>query len=83
MCNLTAREKEILSLLLEGKSNEDIAQELRISTGTVKNRLTGIYAELGVASSRQLFPRMGQIREILASEWEQMQDDLRKEKGGA
>ena len=48
--SLSAREKEVLSRLAEGGSNNQIAQVLEISAATVKNHLSTIYSKLGVKS---------------------------------
>ena len=50
---LTARELEILKLLTEGLSNQEIAQKLILSIGTVKVHTNHIYAKLGVRSRSQ------------------------------
>lgn len=42
------REKEILQLLGQGKTNQTIAQELHLSHGTVRNYVTQILNRLGV-----------------------------------
>ncbi len=47
---MTAREREVLSLMSEGLSNKEIALRLRISPKTVEKVLTGIYRKLGVSS---------------------------------
>ncbi len=47
---LTAREREILRLVREGKTNTEIAGELWVSPGTVKKHLEHAYEKLGVAS---------------------------------
>ncbi len=51
---ITEREKEIITLILQGKSNKDIEDELFISLGTVKNHLYNIYKKLNVKSRTQL-----------------------------
>lgn len=45
---LSAREREVLAWLAEGKSNAEIAFLLEISPGTVKKHLENIYTKLGV-----------------------------------
>ena len=47
---LTAREREILHLVGEGRTNAQIAAELWITTSTVKKHLENVYEKLGVAS---------------------------------
>ncbi|MGW4024556.1 response regulator [Streptomyces sp. NPDC005009] len=45
---LSAREREVLTLVARGTSNREIARELFISEATVKTHLTHLYAKLGV-----------------------------------
>jgi len=45
---LTAREREILDLVAEGKTNSEIAERLWVSPGTVRKHLNNVYAKLGV-----------------------------------
>lgn len=47
--SLTAREREVMGLLVKGHSNRDIAQELFLTPKTVKNHLRNIYMKLGVS----------------------------------
>jgi DNA-binding NarL/FixJ family response regulator len=47
---LTPRQQEVLALMVQGKSNRDIAQELGLSESTVKVHLAGIFRALGVSS---------------------------------
>lgn len=47
---LTRREGEILRLLAMGKSNAEIAKELHLTAGTVKNHITRIYDKLEVTT---------------------------------
>jgi DNA-binding NarL/FixJ family response regulator len=47
---LTAREQEVLHLLAEGLSNNELATVLRLSEHTVKNHLFRIYDKLGVSN---------------------------------
>ncbi|HEX4898764.1 MAG TPA: LuxR C-terminal-related transcriptional regulator [Candidatus Limnocylindrales bacterium] len=48
--SLTIREREIVYLVGQGKSNAVIARELWITPGTVKKHLENVYAKLGVSS---------------------------------
>jgi DNA-binding NarL/FixJ family response regulator len=50
---LTAREIEILRLLAAGYNNREIADELVITEGTVKNHITNILGKLGVRDRTQ------------------------------
>ena len=51
---LTTREREILKLIAEGKSNRDIAQLLFISTRTVENHRAHIMQKLGFKKVTEL-----------------------------
>jgi DNA-binding NarL/FixJ family response regulator len=44
---LTEREMEVLKMVAKGASNKDIADQLVIAEGTVKNHLTNILSKLG------------------------------------
>jgi DNA-binding CsgD family transcriptional regulator len=48
--SFTGREREIVDLLMEGKSNRQIAQALGIAEATVKKHLHHVYRKLGVRS---------------------------------
>jgi NarL family two-component system response regulator LiaR len=50
---LTDREMEVLRLLAQGKSNQDIADELIIGIKTVKFHVTNLLAKLGVEDRTQ------------------------------
>jgi DNA-binding NarL/FixJ family response regulator len=50
---LSERELEILSLITSGASNKEIASQLSIAEGTVKNHVTHILAKLGVRDRTQ------------------------------
>lgn len=51
---LTDREKEILQLLAEGKSNKDVATTLDLSTYTVETHRTHIMQKLNLHSSAEI-----------------------------
>jgi DNA-binding CsgD family transcriptional regulator len=44
---LSPRERRVLDLLAEGRSNKEIARELGVSANTVKTHLANVYAKLG------------------------------------
>lgn len=46
--HLTHREKEVLSLLAQGRTRAYIQEELVLSVSTVKTHISHIYAKLGV-----------------------------------
>lgn len=50
---LTAREREILDLLTQGKRPGEIGDTLFLSVKTVKNHLTSVYQKLGVETGAQ------------------------------
>jgi DNA-binding CsgD family transcriptional regulator len=52
--DLSKREQEILMLVLEGKSNTQIEDELFISYNTVKNHIYNIFQKTGVKTRHQL-----------------------------
>lgn len=52
---LTRRETEIVLLLLDGVSREDISEQLFIAPNTLKKHVLHIYKKLGVSSWRELF----------------------------
>jgi two-component system response regulator NreC len=51
---LTEREKEVLQLLAEGKSNKDIANMLNLSTNTVETHRTRLMQKLNLHSSAEI-----------------------------
>jgi DNA-binding CsgD family transcriptional regulator len=53
------REKEVIELLLQGKSNKQIALSLDISQNTVEYHLKNIYKKLGVNSRVEAVLRLG------------------------
>jgi DNA-binding NarL/FixJ family response regulator len=57
---LTLREREVLTLMAEGRSNAGIAASLSISTGSVEKHVAGIFAKL------DLPPSQGDNRRVLA-----------------
>ena len=60
MAALTPREREVLSLMAEGRSNAGIAATLVISPGVVEKHVASIFAKLGLP------PAEGDNRRVLA-----------------
>ena len=54
---LTDREREILELVAQGKSNQQITRQLVISPKTVRNHISNIFAKLHVADRAQAIVR--------------------------
>ena len=54
---LSDREREVLQLIADGKSNKEIALELFLAVGTVKKHLNNIFGKLGVESRTQAIAR--------------------------
>jgi DNA-binding CsgD family transcriptional regulator len=55
---LSGRESEIVPLIIEGLSNDDIASRLFISRHTVKNHVTSIFRKAGVTNRFELLKRI-------------------------
>jgi DNA-binding NarL/FixJ family response regulator len=50
---LTAREVEVLALIAEGLTNQEIARELHVSTATVKTHINNLFAKTGIKDRAQ------------------------------
>ena len=50
---LTTRERETLALIATGRSNDEIAREMRISLNSVKSYIRSAYRKTGVQSRSQ------------------------------
>jgi len=55
--SLTPRERSVLTLLLDGRTNDEIAAELRITTRTVEAHLARLFERAGAASRTELATR--------------------------
>ena len=56
---LTERQREVLALLVQGKSNKLICRELQLAEPTVKNHITAILKALNVSSRTQAIVAVG------------------------
>ena len=61
LMRLTARERQIVTLLLQGCSNKDIASRLSVTDRTIKNQLSTLYRKTNVRS------RLGLVALVLRS----------------
>lgn len=56
--NLTPRERDVLALVAEGRSNAGVAQELVVSVAAVERHVTGIFDKLGLHRSPEQHRRV-------------------------
>ncbi len=61
---LTTRERAILRLAADGKSNPEIAELLGVSDGTVRNHISNIYGKLEVTTREAAIRAAQQLREL-------------------
>ena len=61
---LSDREREVLDLLVQGKSNATIAQSLWIQVSTVKAHLTSVFKKLGVTNRVEAIVKVKDAAEI-------------------
>ena len=62
--SLTEREQEILSHLLQSKSQQEISDELAIALGTVKTHIHNIYQKTGSANRSQILAKYRQFCQL-------------------
>lgn len=68
IAELTRREREVLSLVATGCSNDEICQRLWISAKTLEHHMHRIYLKLGLAPSRSVHRRVVAARRWAAHE---------------
>lgn len=51
MATLTPREREVLTLMAEGRSNTAIAAHLVVSSGAVEKHISNVFSKLGLEQS--------------------------------
>jgi DNA-binding NarL/FixJ family response regulator len=54
---LTARERDVLALVAQGRDNNGIASALQISEKTVRNHVSAIFAKLNIGSRAEAVAR--------------------------
>ena len=62
--HLTEREADVLRLLAAGLSNQEIAEQLYLSEGTVKTHTHNLYSKLGVQSRTRAIARAKELNLI-------------------
>ncbi len=69
--DLTAREREVLALMIEGLNNREIGEQLVISSSTVKNHVSSILGKLNTTSRTQAVALAVEhkILEDMSQEW--------------
>ena len=60
--NLTPRERALLALLSQGRSNAEMAQHLSLAERTVRNYLVRLYQKMGVGSRMQAVMKLRELR---------------------
>lgn len=66
--SLSTRQRQLLELLIEGKSNKEISTDLKIEPGTVKQHLFVLFRKLGVNSRAKAVIAAAQIMKSGATE---------------
>ena len=58
LASLTPREREVMDLMAEGRTNAGIAKQLFIGVGAVEKNVTSIFQKLGPRRLRHRSPRV-------------------------
>ncbi len=66
--DLTIRERKILTLVVEGLTNQEIAEELISAEGTVKKHREHIYRKANVKGAKAIRKFINEIRPYLTSD---------------
>lgn len=67
LAGLTPRQREVLALMAEGRSNASIAEQLGVTEKTVVRHASGLYAELQIHESPEDHRRVLAVVRFLAS----------------
>ena len=63
--DLTPREKQVLGLMAEGRSNVGIAEELIVTVAAVERHVTSIFSKLGLQQAPEDHRRVLAVLEYL------------------
>ncbi|MNK89383.1 putative HTH-type transcriptional regulator [compost metagenome] len=66
--DLTARERDVLGLICEGRADKEIAARLKLAPNTVRNHLAAVYSKLEVHSRSEAIV-WARERGLFSSEW--------------
>jgi DNA-binding NarL/FixJ family response regulator len=58
---LTDREREVLALMAQGKTNEAIAESLHLHRATVEKHINAIFSALDLAEEKQVNKRVAAV----------------------
>ena len=61
---LNAREIEIITLIAEGKSNKEIAEEIHVSINTVKYHIKKLYDKLDISSRKEALVKATELQKV-------------------
>ena len=62
---LTPREQEVMQLIIDGKTNREIAEQLVLTEGTIRTYITRIYRKLNVRSRVQAIARARDLNFVI------------------
>jgi RNA polymerase sigma factor (sigma-70 family) len=62
LLSLSPRQRDVMSLLLQGKSNREISRQLEITEGTVKTHVTRVLRVLQVTTRSEAIAQYSQLR---------------------
>ena len=61
---LTSRQIDVLTLVAQGKSNQEVGEELGLTAGTVKMHLSRIYKSLSAKSRTDALAKFGKLKRL-------------------
>lgn len=80
--NISPREREVISLVITGKSNREITEELFISPDTVKKHVYNAYRKIGVRNRVQLVNAVLELVSSASHHSSPTKTDSRGDEGG-